>query len=68
MSVTDPIVIAHDPTDALPFSLSRGPETFYDEDRYQRRWKYWQDARDWARRNLGVSPPEPMRQRGLFDG
>lgn len=56
MGITDPVVLVCQPGHDLPWYLMQGRETFYDEERYMRRWETWQEAVSWAQDELGVTP------------
>lgn len=56
MSVTDPVILTMAPEYEKTWALTRGRETFYDEESKQRRWHAWQEAVEWCKANLGVSP------------
>ncbi len=67
MGLNDPLIIVCEPghKTGLPYYISRGNETFYDEERYMRRWKTGEEAREWAILNLNEDPydhlPEHIR-------
>ncbi len=69
MGLTDPVVLVCQPAHELPYYLKRGTETFYDEERYHRRWRTMEEAVLWCKQNLGVTPydhlPEAAKQRAL---
>lgn len=54
MSIDDPVVLTYDLDYAAPWTLVRGRETFYDENRVQRRWDNPHAAIEWAKAELGV--------------
>mgnify|MGYP000200044424 CR=1 FL=1 len=64
MTLTDPLVLAFDGK-YMAWTLQRGRECFYDENRVMRLWGTPEEARAWARANLGLDPldvlPEPQR-------
>ena len=68
MGLADPLVVVMEANHktGLPYYLKRGRETFFDEERYMRRWATWQEAYDWAKENLGILPshhlPEGAKQ------
>lgn len=58
MSINDPVVIVYNEKHKW-YYLKRGRETFYDEDRYIRRWDTPEEAAEWCRNNLNVEPVYP---------
>ena len=69
MSITDPLVLVLEANHktGLPYYLKRGRETFFDEERYMRRWATVMEAYAWAEENLGILPshhlPEGAKER-----
>ena len=72
LSLTDPLVLAFDGK-YMKWTLQQGREWFYDEDGLMRSWETPEEAREWARANLGLDPldvlPEPQRSqsKATFD-
>ena len=54
MSVTDPVILKFNPQYSQPWFLTRGRETFYDEERFMRLWPTAEAAVAWCRKELGV--------------
>ena len=55
MSVTDPVVLEYSERHDYYF-LTRGPETFYDDDRYIRVWSTPEEAIIWCEESLDCTP------------
>ena len=56
LSITDPVILQFDERYEHPWHLTRGRETFYNEERWQRRWATAQEAIDWSRKELDSEP------------
>lgn len=57
MSINDPVIVSFN--DKWGWVLTRGRETFYDDERYLRAWDTRAEAEQWAMANLWVRPIDP---------
>ena len=68
MSINDPITLEYDDREGRDwYYLSRGRETFYNDDRYMRVWEHPEDAIIWCEEQMNCTPeisPNPTSKRG----
>jgi hypothetical protein len=58
VSINDPLVIEY-LDNRKTFIVTRGRETFYDEDRCMREWDTMDEAEEWCLEEFGVKPRRP---------